>query len=205
MNFPKKGIYFLFNPLNWESGVWEKNLKKIVPLLSAIQLRAPDLTDREFYRISLKLKEILKNSGTPFIVNNRVDLAIAVKADGIHLGEKDLPLNPARRIFEGIIGSSRHTSRGAKQAEKDGADYIGCGPVFKTETKKLDRKVLAPEGYKKVKNSVNIPVIPVGGIKPENIKYIKGYSSIFALSSAINCSLYPLRTCRKIKKTISLV
>ncbi|MGM0441740.1 MAG: thiamine phosphate synthase [Elusimicrobiota bacterium] len=202
MQFPKEGIYFLFNPRRWTNSPWETNLKNLFSHIDVLQLRAPELNDREFHAVALKIKDILKDTNIPFIVNNRVDIAILAGSDGIHLGSEDMPVQEAKKIFTGFIGASRHTQQGARQAETAGATYIGCGPVFKTDTKSLNRKTIGPEGYLKVKKSVDIPVIPIGGINQENIKKIQKYSSVFAVSSAVNKAGNPEKICRKLKSHI---
>ncbi len=194
-----KGIYFLFNPVLWKKQPWQESIKKILPYISVIQLRSPELNDRDLYFTAKKLKEILT---IPLIINNRLDIAKLIDADGVHLGMGDMPQQAARKIFKGIIGVSRHTLDGARLAEKEGADYIGCGPVFPTKTKKLKRDVIHIEGYLKIKKSVNIPVIPVGGINTQNISLLKNITRIVAVSSAINLSEDPVTTVKNLKQLI---
>lgn len=202
MEFPKKGIYFLFNPRRWTNSPWETNLKNLFSHIAVLQLRAPELNDREFHAVALKLKNFLEGVEIPFIINNRVDIAISAGADGVHLGSDDMPVKEVKKIFNGFIGASRHTQQGARQAESAGATYIGCGPVFKTDTKSLSREAIGLEGYLKVKESVEIPVIPIGGINHYNIENIAGSTGIFAVSAAINETSAPLKIARKIKSSI---
>lgn len=199
MDFPERGIYFLFNPVNWKKKPWQDNIKEILPYISAIQLRSPELNDKDFYLAAEQLKKILASCKIPLIINNHLNMAIILNAEGVHLGMEDMPIPKARKLFKGIIGASRHTSDGAKLAEKQGSDYIGCGPVFKTETKKLKREIIGPEGYLEVKRAVDIPVIPIGGINRDNISKLKGLTEIVAVSSAVNCSETPGSTAKEIK------
>ncbi|MFW6134024.1 MAG: thiamine phosphate synthase [Elusimicrobiota bacterium] len=192
------GIYFLFDPLKWKKKPWEKYLREIFPYICAIQLRTSVNYDKAIYDIGVKLKQKINKTKIKLIINNRADIAQAVNADGVHLGEKDLPVEEVRKYFRGIIGASRHTIKGAKQAEEKGARYIGCGPVFKPISKKVDRKEIGIKGYLKVKRSVKIPVFPIGGINTKNISNLEGLTDIAAVSSAINSSENPIKTCQKI-------
>ncbi len=191
-------LYFLFDPEKWMVVPWEENIKKIFPYISMIQLRSPKLSDRDFYLIAVNLKKLLAGYKIPLIINNRMDIAISVNADGLHLGINDIPITVAKKYFKGIIGVSRHTSDSSLLAEKDGADYIGCGPIFKTNTKNLDRKIIGIESFLKVKKSVKIPVIPIGGINTENVSQISDICPVIAVSSAINMSAQPLKTVKEL-------
>lgn len=202
-NFPEKGIYFLFNPVNWKKKPWQDNIREILPYISAMQMRSPELNDTDFYSAAKVLKEILTPCNIPLLINNRLDIAITLNADGIHIGKEDMPIPQVRKLFKGIIGASRHTPDSAELAQKEGADYIGCGPVFKTQTKILKREIIGTEGYLKVKRAVEIPVIPIGGINFNNISKLKGFTEIIAVSSAINLSEDPVLTAREIMKAVS--
>ncbi|MFC2091380.1 thiamine phosphate synthase [Elusimicrobiota bacterium] len=201
--FPNQGIYFIFDPLKWKSKPWPENIKKVIPYISAIQLRSPGSGYRSLLETALELKKNLLDTDIPLIINNRIDVAIDSGADGLHLGIDDMPLDKARNIFNGIIGASRHTVSGAIQAEKHNADYIGAGPVFKTYSKIVKRSNIAVAGYKSIRDSVNIPVIPIGGISKSNIAELKGISSIAAVFSAINESSDPVSAVIKIRNIFS--
>ncbi|MEW6771239.1 MAG: thiamine phosphate synthase [Bacillota bacterium] len=134
-----------------------------------IQLREKELPARAFFELAQVLRRLTGEAGVPLIINDRVDIAAAVGADGVHLGQEDLPLAAARRILGGraIIGVSAHSVAEAVAAERDGADYVGVGPVFATPTK----PELEPKGVallNDVLNAVNLPVFAIGGITPEN-------------------------------------
>jgi thiamine-phosphate pyrophosphorylase len=202
MIFPEKGIYFIFNPSLWKKKPWQNNIEKILPHVSAIQLRAPELNDRDFFLAAKEFKEILATYKMPLIINNRLDIALSMDADGVHLGPEDISINEAKKIFKGIIGATGYTPELAGLAQNNDADYIGCGPVFPTKTKKLKREVIGIEGYISVKNTVEIPVIPIGGINQENADQIKGFAEIVAVSSAINLSKNPVKVAREIKEII---
>jgi thiamine-phosphate pyrophosphorylase len=137
-----------------------------------IQYREKNKTKKEMFYESLKLREITRRFNACFIVNDHPDIALAVDADGVHLGQEDLPLLEARKIMGNkIIGISTHNLQEAIEAEKGGADYIGFGPVFHTTTKDAGQ----PRGVdmlRKIKSSINIPVIAIGGIKTDNARSV---------------------------------
>jgi len=121
------------------------------------------------------IREMTKNSGVTFIVNDDVDIALAIGADGVHIGQEDLPIEEVRKIVgdERIIGLSTHSPVQAIDAVKKGADYIGVGPIFPTKTKK---DVCAPVGFEYLEcvvKNINIPFVAIGGIKEHNIKEVQ--------------------------------
>lgn len=138
-----------------------------------VQLREKDLPAREFLRLAHSLRELTRNAGIPLIINDRVDIAATTGADGVHLGQDDLPVSAARRLLgeHAIIGVSTHSIHEAVAAEQNGADYIGFGPVFPTATKP-DLKAKGTALLQEVSKTVSIPVVAVGGISPENIAEI---------------------------------
>ena len=167
-------------------------LKEIVTVvLSAgvrcIQYREKYKARRDIYREALMLRELTDKFGASLIVNDYTDIAIAVNADGVHLGQKDLPLKEARKIFgeEKIIGISTHSAEEAIAAEAGGADYIGFGPVFHTATKDAgEPKGIAMLG--EIKKHVKIPVVAIGGINLENLEsVIDSGADAVAVASAI--------------------
>ncbi|MBT9537507.1 MAG: thiamine phosphate synthase [Nitrospirae bacterium] len=165
-------------------------LKEIVTIvLSAgvrwIQYREKDKSRRDIYRGALMLRELTDKFRASLIVNDYADIAIAVNADGVHLGQDDLPLKEARKILgkEKIIGISTHSIEQAIAAEAGGADYIGFGPIFHTETKDAGK----PKGIaalREIKKIIKIPVVAIGGIKTENLKSVIDADAV-AVSSAI--------------------
>jgi len=152
-----------------------------------IQYREKDKTRKEMYEDSVRLRGLTKDHQAVFIVNDYADIALSVDADGVHLGQDDLPLREARSIMgrEKIIGISTHNVEQAIAAEKEGADYIGFGPVFHTTTKDVGN----PKGadmLREIKKQVRIPVIAIGGINLENLELVldTGIDAV-AVSSAI--------------------
>lgn len=140
-----------------------------------IQLREKNLTSREFYETAKKIKEICNNLNAIFIVNDRIDIALAVKSDGIHLGQKDLPVDEARKIIgnDMIIGASAATVEEALKAEGLGADYLGVGAMFATGTKK-DTRSVSKKLLKDICSSVNIPVVAIGGLNIDRVNILEG-------------------------------
>ncbi|MBN2199919.1 MAG: thiamine phosphate synthase [Candidatus Aminicenantes bacterium] len=135
-----------------------------------VQLRAKSLGAREFLDAAKKLAGQLKRSRIPFIVNDRVDIALACGADGIHLGRDDMPYAEARRLMgrERLVGLSAATAEEAEEAERLGADYIGVWPVFPTSTKETGRPPLGCDGLKAIRSRVGIAILAIGGISTEN-------------------------------------
>lgn len=135
-----------------------------------IQYRHKEGQRRDLLRNALSLRELTKIFGATFIVNDYVDIALAVDADGVHLGQEDLPIEKAREALgkDKLIGLSTHTVEQAVRAETAGADYIGVGPVFHTATKDAGR----PRGIgilRAVRRRVSIPIVAIGGITHENV------------------------------------
>lgn len=142
---------------------------------TVVQLREKHATSREFYQLALSLKRITGYYGIPLIINDRLDIAAAVNADGVHLGQKDLPADIARAVLgeEKIIGVSANNLQAAINAELDGADYIGVGAVFQTSTK-TDTKPVTIDKLKEIRSAVKIPMVAIGGIKRSNISQLNG-------------------------------
>lgn len=134
-----------------------------------LQLREKTLSSRQFYLVARKVKEIAMRYRIPFVINDRLDIAIAVDADGLHVGQSDLPVEVARKILgpQKIIGVSAATVNEAIEAEKGGADYLGVGAIFPTGTKSDARSVGLTQ-LREIRQSVNIPVVAIGGINEEN-------------------------------------
>lgn len=142
---------------------------------SVVQLREKNATSREFYELAVRVKKITEPRGMPLIINDRIDICLAAGADGVHLGQKDIPCDIARRILgsEKIIGVSAATPEEAAKAECDGADYLGVGAVFSTSTK-TDTRPVTPEIIRGIRAAVTIPFVVIGGINSENIETLKG-------------------------------
>ena len=154
-----------------------------------VQLREKNISTKDFYEKALKVKEICKNYGALFIINDRLDIAQVVGADGVHLGQSDMPIEKAREILKDkfLIGATARNVEEAKIAELLGADYIGSGAIFGTNTKDNAKK-LEMEELKKIVASVKIPVFAIGGINIDNVSILKniGLQGICAVSGILS-------------------
>ncbi len=141
--------------------------------IGIIQLRDKFSAKGEVLNLARKLASRLRASNTLFIVNDYVDVALASKADGVHLGQEDLPISEARKILgkDKIIGISCHNLRQALEAQRQGADYIGIGPVYATATKP-EYQPIGLKVLRQLKNKIKIPYFAIGDIREANIKQI---------------------------------
>ena len=144
-----------------------------------IQLRMKDASDDEVRQAAAKIQPMCKEHEAVFLLDDRVELAKELHADGVHLGKNDMPIDEARRILgeEYIIGGTANTFEDIQRIAAQGADYIGCGPFRFTTTKKNLAPVLGVEGYRdiiaKMRNAgINIPMVAIGGITPDDIDEI---------------------------------
>lgn len=156
--------------------------------VTIVQVREKDVTTREFYKVALEVKEITDKYNVPLIINDRIDIAQAIDADGVHLGQDDMPIKLARKILgkNKIIGISVGNVDEAKEAEKDGADYVGIGAIFFTGSKKDIDTPIGTSGLKEVVESINIPSVAIGGVNKENLSgVIKTGTNGAAVISAI--------------------
>lgn len=156
-----------------------RNLKKsveeaILGGATLVQLREKNCDSLELFDIAKEIKNVTDKYNVPLIINDRIDIAMAVDAAGVHLGQSDIPCIVARKILGNskIIGVSAHDINEALKAQKDGATYIGCGAVFSTSTKN-DVTTLKIQELKKIKEKVDIPVVAIGGINEKNILKLK--------------------------------
>ena len=143
--------------------------------ITFLQLREKELGEEEFLREAEDMKTLAAAYHVPFIINDNVELALAIGADGVHVGQEDMEAGKVREKLgpDKIIGVSAHSVEEAVKAEKSGADYLGAGAVFSTSTK-VDAGALSMETLKAICSSVSIPVVAIGGIKEENILSLKG-------------------------------
>jgi thiamine-phosphate pyrophosphorylase len=152
-----------------------------------VQYREKDLSRRKVYENALALRKLTSNYDAILIINDHADIALAVGADGVHLGQEDLPLKEARKIMGNrIVGISTHDLAEATEAESGGADYIGFGPVFHTTTKDAG----APKGVdniRKIKEDVGIPLVAIGGINPDNVALVMGAGADAVAVAAAIC------------------
>jgi thiamine-phosphate pyrophosphorylase len=139
-----------------------------------VQLREKDISTLEFYNVASKIKIITDKYNVPLIINDRIDIALAVDAAGVHLGQSDMPASIARSIIGNnkIMGISTSTLEEAQEAERQGADYVGVGAMFPTTTKD-DASAVSVHNLKGIKDNITIPVVAIGGITQKNVDLLK--------------------------------
>ena len=154
-----------------------------------LQLRAKKLSSREFLETARIIRKITKDKGTIFIVNDRIDIALLTDADGVHLGQDDLPVKEARRLLGNnkIIGYSTHNIREALEAKKLPVDYISFGPIFATKTKEDAQTPKGLKGLDEVMKAVKIPIVAIGGITETNMAHVlkQGVESVAMISEIL--------------------
>lgn len=157
--------------------------------VTLVQVREKDASSRDFYNVALEIKQVTDKYKIPLIIDDRVDIAQAVDASGVHLGQNDLPLKKAREILgaEKIIGISVGSVSEAKEAEIGGADYVGIGTIFFTGTKKDIKTPIGIEGLTEIVKSINIPSVAIGGINQDNVKEVlsSGTDGVAVISSIL--------------------
>lgn len=155
-----------------------------------IQLRDKTASGRRLYEVALALRKLTREANVPLIVNDRVDIALAVDADGAHVGRQDLPASEARRILGPgrILGVSAETVEEAALAERDGADYLGVGPIFEARGSKADAG--KPQGLDliaQVRRGCRLPIVAIGGIDCDNARSVReaGASAAAVISAVV--------------------
>lgn len=179
----------------------EKALRGGVTL---VQLREKEGDTGELFRKAERLKRVTDAYKVPLIIDDRIDVMLAVNAAGVHVGQSDMPVAEARRLIgaERILGVSARTVKEAVRAEQDGADYLGVGAVFPTGTKK-DAKLISRELLKEITEAVSIPVTAIGGIRKDNIPLCRGTGvQGFAVVSAIMAAKEPEREAEELNRII---
>jgi thiamine-phosphate pyrophosphorylase len=173
-----------------------------------IQLRGKTWPDREFLDLALRVARLLAPKRIPLIINDRVDIALAARAAGVHLGQDDLPLALARKILgpQRLIGISVSTPEEARAAEREGADYLGVGSIFSTLSKKDTGAPLGLEGLRQIRRIVSLPLLAIGGINAANAPdIIRAGADGVAVISAITSARDPRRAAAKIIKSVAIL
>jgi len=144
--------------------------------VTCVQLREKNCSAREFIAEATAIQSFLKEHGIPLIINDRLDIAQAIQADGVHLGQNDIPLKMARAIVKDsmLIGISAESLQDAVEAERDGADYIGVSPIYTTATKSDTAPALGLEGLREIRKAVKIPLVGIGGLNRSNAAEVIG-------------------------------
>ncbi|MCD8250019.1 MAG: thiamine phosphate synthase [Lachnospiraceae bacterium] len=143
--------------------------------VTCVQLREKHADDELLLREASTLRELCTQYQVPLIINDRPDIAIKVRADGVHVGQSDMAISEAREILgdQYLIGGSAHNVAEALTAQRAGADYIGCGAVFGSHTK-LDATNLSPQELRAICEAVSIPAVAIGGISLDNVETLRG-------------------------------
>jgi len=173
--------------------------------VSLVQLREKDISSKEFYQLALSLKKCLSNFNIPLIINDRLDIALAVDADGLHIGQSDLPYNIARKLMgeDKIIGLSVETIEQAHEANELDVDYIGLSPVFSTLTKSDINTPLGLDGVKEIVGFTKHKTVAIGGINVENAgDILRSGANGVAVVSAIVSHENPQQASRELRTII---
>ena len=169
-----------------------------------IQLREKNVSDDVFLAFAAELRELTDEMGKLFIVNDRPDIAAIVGADGVHLGQHDLPIAEARRLLRpgAVVGRSTHSIEQARAAVNEGADYVSVGPVFRTATKDAGAPV-GPDLLKDICREITVPVVPIGGITADNVaEVVSAGARRVAVCSAVCDQDDPRQAARAIRDQI---
>ena len=173
--------------------------------VTCVQLREKDCSTLEFIEQALAIKNFLKAREVPLIINDRLDVALAVAADGVHLGQSDMPLEMARKIAgrSMLIGISAESVQDAVEAEKGGADYLGISPIYATPTKSDTAPPLGLEGLREIRKRVKIPLVAIGGLHKSNAaEVIRHGADGVAVVSAIVAADDPGTSAMNLKQII---
>jgi len=173
--------------------------------VTCIQLREKDCSTREFIEQALAMKSFLEARNIPLIINDRLDVALAVAADGVHLGQNDMPLEMARKIAgrSMLIGISAESVQDAIAAENGGADYLGVSPIFATPTKTDTAPPLGLDGLQEIRKHVKIPLVGIGGLNKSNAaEAIRSGADGVAVVSAIVAANDPAAAATTLKQII---
>ncbi len=173
--------------------------------VTCVQLREKNCTTREFVKQARSLQLVLHRHKIPLIINDRLDVALAIGADGVHLGQSDMHIGDARRLVgdKMIIGISAENLGDAIMAEQEGADYIGISPVFATGTKVDTATPLGLEGIRRIRRAVKIPLVGIGGVNASNVgDIIRAGADGIAVVSAIVSAACPETAAAELKKLL---
>jgi thiamine-phosphate pyrophosphorylase len=165
-----------------------------------VQLREKDLSARAYARLAAEARTLTARAGALLIINDRVDVALAVGADGVHLGQDDFPVREARRLAPDlVIGASTHSVEEAAEAQGEGASYVNIGPLFPTNTKAWDAAFLGIDGLRRIAPHVTIPFTVMGGIKRSHIPdLVRAGARTIALVTAVTMADDPARAAREL-------
>ena len=174
--------------------------------VTCVQLREKHCSTREFLEEARRVRELLVGTGVPLIINDRLDVALAVAADGVHLGQNDMHISDARRLVGErlVIGISAESVADAIRAEAEGADYIGVSPVFTTPTKMDTAPPLGLEGLREIRRAVSLPLVAIGSIRHDNAaEVLRAGADGLAVVSAIVSAPCPRTAAAALRQQIA--
>ncbi len=182
-----RGYYFITDALSSRAGNVSDVRSAVAAGVEIVQYRNKTASTNELYKEALILRQICKNK--IFIINDRVDIALSVNADGVNLGQDDLSCSIGRKLLgvEKVIGVTVHSVRQALEAQNSGADYIAVSPIFKTATKRDAGKPVGVELISEIKKRIRIPVVAIGGITLDNAEEVitAGADCLCAISGVV--------------------
>lgn len=169
-----------------------------------VQLREKELSAKRFFELAMQVREITARAGALLIINDRLDIAMASGADGVHLGRDDFPVNAARRLSpDMIIGASSHDKEEALAAERAGASYVNIGPLFPTSTKKWEGEFLGTGAIRAISGETRIPFTVMGGIKKQHIpELLSAGAQTIAVVTAVTAAPDPEQASRELLSLI---
>ncbi len=171
-----------------------------------VQYREKNASTRVMVTAAAALASLCRRMGAAFLVNDRIDVALAVDADGVHVGQDDMPVATARRLLgpDKLLGVSVHNEHEIRQAELDGADHVSLSPIFATATKRDHQKPLGLDGVRSLARAAMVPVIAIGGIHPGNTAdVIRAGARGVCVVSAIICAPDPEQAARDLRRIVA--
>jgi len=202
------GLYFVTDSRLSKQGISTDAKQVIDAGCRIVQYREKEKGSREMIEEANQLAKLCKEKGVLFLINNDVDVALAVEADGVHLGQDDMPVQKAREMLgeEKVIGITVHNVEEALDAKEQEADYVSVSPIFHTDTKKDAGKPAGIQLIKEVKKRVKLPIVAIGGINQGNVQeVIEAGADSVAVISAIVCSENPKEAAKRIIKKIRVL
>lgn len=202
-----EGLYPVIteNFCNGRSGL--EVLKEVIKAgVKVVQLREKDMSKNQLYHLAREYRSITKKNQVMLIINDYLDIALAVEADGVHLGQDDLPVKIARKIAPHLtLGVSTHNLEEALKAQKEGATYLNIGPIFPTKTKEIKVKPLGIAALQSIKKELKIPFTVMGGIKENNLKeVVKAGAKRIAMVTEITEAPVILEKIKNLQRIIAL-
>jgi len=200
------GLYFVTDSKLSKQGILQDVQQVIAAGCGIVQYREKEKETGEMVAEAKQIAVLCKEKKVLFLINDRIDIALAVDADGVHLGQQDMPCAIARKLLgnKKIIGLTVHSVEEAAQAQNQGVGYVSVSPIFQTTTKPDAGKPVGIELIKEIKSAVKVPVVAIGGINEQNLRQVlEAGADAVAIISAIVCAGNAAEAARRIIKKIS--